>query len=425
MSLKGKKLLILAGAAIHCKVVEAARAMGVYTIVTDYLEGSPAKLIADESWMLNITDVDSIVKKCREEKVDGVLNFCIDPGQRPYQQICERLGLPCIGTAEQFHVLTDKPTFKAFCKQCGVDVIPTYTPEDIEKGNCDYPIFVKPTDSRGSRGQATCYNKEQAEVALREAAKESSDGGVVIEKFMEGKQDFSMTYFVCDGVPYLTRTCDRYLGRYEDKLNKQCVGCIAPSKYTDMYIDKVEDNVIKFINRLGIKNGPMFMQGFIDGETVRFYDPGFRFPGGEYERMLKEATGVDLMSAMVEFALTGKMKKPCGIDDKPYMLGNHYTIQLPITARPGKIALFEGMDEIAKHPKVTFAFQRYESGETVPDSGDVRQRICEVAMVIDQSESVRAHVEWVQSKLRVLDGDGKGLLTSLVDPAELDYKVIK
>ena len=131
------------------------------------------------------------------------------------------------------------------------------------------------------------------------------------------------------------------------------------------------------------------------------------------------------MSAMVEFALTGKMKKPCGIDDKPYMLGNHYTIQLPITARPGKIALFEGMDEIAKHPKVTFAFQRYESGETVPDSGDVRQRICEVAMVIDQSESVCEHVKWVQSKLRVLDGDGKGLLTSLVDPAELDYKVIK
>ena len=45
--LQGKKLLILGGAAVHCKVVEAARAMGVYTIVTDYLENSPAKLIAD------------------------------------------------------------------------------------------------------------------------------------------------------------------------------------------------------------------------------------------------------------------------------------------------------------------------------------------------------------------------------------------
>ena len=425
MSLKGKKLLILAGAAIHCKVVEAAKALGVYTIVTDYLEGSPAKLIADESWMLNITDVDAIVDRCRSEHVDGVLNFCIDPAQRPYQQICERLNVPCYGTKEQFHILTDKPSFKQFCKECGVNIIPTYTPEDIEADKCEYPIFIKPTDSRGSRGQATCYNKESALAAVQDAMRESSNGGVVIEKFMAGKPDFSMTYFVWNETPYLIRTCDRYLGRAEDKLNKQCVGCIAPSKYTDLYIDNVEDKVKAFISRLGIKNGPVFMQGFVDGDTVRFYDPGLRFPGGEYEKMLKEATGVDLMSALVEFALTGSMSKPHGIDNKPYMLGDHYTIQLPITARPGTISVFEGMREIADHPNVTFAFKRYDVGETIPETGDVRQRICEVALVIKQSESVREHVEWVQSKLKVLDSDGNDLLTSLVPLDDVEYEIKK
>lgn len=425
MSLKGKKLLILAGAAFHCKVVEAAKALGVYTIVTDYLENSPAKLIADESWMLNIMDVDAIVDRCRSEQVDGVLSFCIDPAQRPYQQICERLGVPCYGTKEQFHILTDKPSFKQFCKECGVDIIPTYTQEDIEADECEYPIFVKPTDSRGSRGQATCYDKESALAAIQDARKESSNGGVVIERFMAGKQDFSMTYFVWNGTPYLIRTCDRYLGRPEDKLNKQCVGCISPSKYTDLYIEKVENKVLNFISKLGIKNGPVFMQGFVDGDTVRFYDPGLRFPGGEYERMLKEATGVDLMSALVEFALTGSMSKPHGIENKPYMLGDHYTIQLPITARPGKINVFDGMAKISSHPNVTFAFRRYEKGETVPDSGDVRQRICEIALVIKQSESVQEYVRWVQSSLKVLDENGKDLLTSLVDPNALNYKQIK
>ena len=421
VSLQGQKLLILAGAAIHCKVVDAARALGVYTIVTDYLESSPAKEIADEKWMLDINDVDAIVKKCRETKVDGVLNFCIDPAQRPYQKICESLNLPCYGTAEQFQVLTDKPTFKAFCEKCGVDTIPAYTVEDVENGACEYPVFIKPTDSRGSRGQATCYTKEEASAAIRSAMQESSDGGVVIEKIMEGKQDFSMTYFVCDGKPYLIRTCDRYLGRAADKLNKQCVGCIAPSKYTDMYINKVEKKIEDFISALGIRNGPVFMQGFVDGDTVRFYDPGLRFPGGEYERMLKEATGVDIMTAMVEFALTGKVSKPQGIENKPYMLGDHYTIQLPITARPGKIAILEGMDEIAQNPSVTFAFNRYNVGDTVPETGDVRQRICEVAMVIRQTESVCESVKWVQSKLKVQDDNGENLLTSLVDPAALNY----
>lgn len=94
MNNKHQKLLILAGAGPHCKVVEAAKELGVYTIVTDYLADSPAKRIADESWMLDITDVDAIVERCIQENVTGVLNFCIDPGQKPYQQICERLGLP-------------------------------------------------------------------------------------------------------------------------------------------------------------------------------------------------------------------------------------------------------------------------------------------------------------------------------------------
>ena len=106
-NLKGKKLLILAGAGVHNKVVRAAKEMGIYTIVTDYLPDSPAKKLADEAWMLNITDVDAIVEKCKEEHVDGVMNFCIDPAQKPYYEICKRLNLPCIGTKETFDVLTD------------------------------------------------------------------------------------------------------------------------------------------------------------------------------------------------------------------------------------------------------------------------------------------------------------------------------
>ena len=64
MDFKGKKLLVLAGASVHNKVVRAAKEMGLYVIVSDYLEPnlSPAKQLADESWMYSITDVDAIVE---------------------------------------------------------------------------------------------------------------------------------------------------------------------------------------------------------------------------------------------------------------------------------------------------------------------------------------------------------------------------
>ena len=121
--LQGKKLLVLAGNSVHEKIVQAAKNLGVYTIVTDYLpvEQSPAKLVADEYWMLSTGDTDAVVEKCRQEKVDGVLTFCIDTVQFHYQEICEKLGVPCYGTHRQFEIMTNKRLFKDYCKAHGVE----------------------------------------------------------------------------------------------------------------------------------------------------------------------------------------------------------------------------------------------------------------------------------------------------------------
>lgn len=416
----GKKLLILAGAAVHSKLVNAAKELGVYTIVTDYLPSSPAKEIADESWMLNISDIDGIVNKCRAEGIDGVLNFCIDPAQRPYQMITERLGLPCYGTKEQFFTLTDKPTFKEFCRKNGVDVIPEYNEKDIELNKVEYPLFIKPSDSRGSRGQSICYSREGTKEAIAQARKESSNGSVVIEKYMGDKQDFSMTYFLCDGIPYLTRTCDRYLGRVQDNLNKQCIAAIAPSQYSTFYLNNVDQRVRGMIKALGLKNGPVFMQGFIDGDTVRFYDPGLRFPGGETELFLKQSTGVDLMKLLVEFALTGSINDE-KLNNDLFKFNGMHSIQMDFTCRPGKIGKFVGLEEINANPLVSSCFCRYENGEIVPDSGDVRQRVCEIGLLIDQETTVRNAVSWVQSKFDVLDEHGKSMLVSPLNSSLLNY----
>ncbi len=422
-TLKNKKLLILGGAAYHAKLVEAARKMGVYTIVADYLEPaeSPAKQVADESWLVSITDIDLLESLCREKRVDGVLNMCIDPAQRPYSELTSRLNLPCYGTPEQFFIMTDKHAFKEFCLKNNIDVIPEYSEEDLKTGKVDLPVMIKPIDSRGSRGQTVVYKKEDIAAALEFAISESSNGQVMIEKYMGGKQDFSMTYFVVNGSPYLTRVCDRYLGKPEDNLNKQCVGCIAPSKYADFYLGNVDERMRGFIKALGITNGPIFMQGFIDGNTVRFYDPGLRCPGGEYEKLLKETTGADAMTLLVEFALTGEIEKPTGMTDDLYRLGGHHTVQLPITARGGKIAVMKGLEEIGKNPFVTTVIKRYNVGDTVPASGDVRQRICEFALITDGSTTVRQQVEWIFSKLTVLDEHGENMLVSQVDINLLNY----
>lgn len=418
--LRGKKLLILAGASLHCKVVKAAREMGVYTIVADYLPASPAKLMADESWMLSITDVDAIVEKCIAEGVDGVLNFCIDPAQIPYQKIASRLGLPCYGTQEQFFLLTNKPAFKEFCRNHGVDVIPKYSKQDIAEDRVQYPVFIKPSDSRGSRGQSICCSKADAAKAISIAEKESGSGEAVIEQYMDGKQDFSMTYFLCGGVPYLTRTCDRYLGRVEDNLNKQCIGAISPSKYSGFYLEKADAKIRELIKALGLQYGPVFFQGFIDGDTLRLYDPGLRFAGSETELFLAEATGANLMKKMVEFALTGSFT-PETLGQDLYKMNGMHAVQLYITCRPGRIGKLTGAETIKRDPAVRTFSTRHEAGSVVPDSGDIKQRVCDIGMLVGKDTTVKEAVSRIQSELNILDENGDSMLVSQLQPERLDY----
>lgn len=411
--LRGKKLLILCGNVVHVKVVEAAKEMGVYTIVTDSLplSDAPAKAIADEALFFNVLEVDNIVNWCKQNKVDGVLNFCNDIGQRPHQEICERLNLPSYGTAEQYFALTDKNAFKKMCIEHGVDVIPQYNEKDIENNQIEYPVLVKPVDSRGSRGQAVCCSKEELLVALPIAKKESTNGQAIIEKYMVGKQDFSMSYVFKDGEAYLTRTADRFLGLAKDGLNKQSICSISPSSKTQMYIEKVHPKIVNALKALGIKNATVFMQGFIDGETVRFYDPGLRLPGAEYEKLLYKATGINLMKEMIKVALGGEIDDYNGELDNAYLLNGQISIQLLVTARAGKIKTFDGLEEIKNHQNVITVAQRYFVGETVPQTGDVKQRVCEI-VILAKKEQAKSVVEWVQSKLKVLDENGENMLVS-------------
>lgn len=421
--LKGKKMLVLAGADVHVKVVKAAKDLGVYTIVTDYLalEDSPAKQIADEYWNLSITDVDEIVKKCEEEKVDGVLAFCIDPAQMPYQQICERLEVPCYGTKEQFEILTDKRLFKDYCVSCGVGIIPEYTEEDIINDNVTYPILVKPTISRGSRGQTICNKKDEVKDAIDIARKESKDGGFLLERFMQGVQDMAFAYMVVGGEPYLVKIGDRYLGAREDNLDRQQMATVVPSMHTKEYLMNSDSRVKAMIRKMGIDFGAVFFQGFYEDGQEYMYDPGLRFPGSDYDLVLKKATGFDPMTAFVQFALTGDVNSCVGDIKTAYKYGGGHCFILSLSARKGKITSLEGVDEVAMHPYVFSAYARHKVGDFIEECGDVTQRVAEFCAYIPKEGSIEEFADYVYHTVQVRDEHGEDMIISKINIKDSYY----
>lgn len=416
-----KTVLVLAGAAVHSKVVRAAKQLGYRVAVTDYLspEVSPAKQLADIALPYDIYDTDELIQWCKDNQVDGVINFCIDPAQKPAQQIAEACGLPVFGTAEHVHVLTNKNAFKAFCASCGVDTIPTYTIEDVAAGLVHYPILVKPVVCRGSRGTTVCATLEEAMAAIRVAEKVSSDGKCLIERYMNPAecQDLSISYLVKDGEPYLVSLGDRHSGRKEDNLDRQLICTIQPSRYLALYLKHADGKIKNFIRKLGIQNGPVFFQGFQDGETVRLYDPGLRFPGNEYEQILAASTGVDLMKMLTGYCVTGKITDFSPAIEGCYDLNGKICLQYMINVGPGKIAAFEGLEEIRRHPMVLDVTQKHFVGDVIEDTGDVRHRAGEISILCSRSLSEMCSVlQFIQQTLRIRDDDGKSLIISPFGP---------
>ena len=371
--INGKKvLLVLGGISAINEIIIDAKKQGYYVIVTDYLENSPAKKYADETWLLSIDDVDGIVEKCKERGVDGVMNYCIDPGQKPYQQICEKLGLPCVAGKEQFNIMTNKDEFAKRCLEYGLDIIPKYNlDEDVKPSDFDkfeYPIMIKPVDGRASKGIIRIDSKEKVEEGIKYALSFSKSKKIVIEKFMNCPE-FCAKYVMCDGEVFFTSMSNVWDSVLEDGTRVYMGTSSYPCKYYDEYLENVNDKVIAMLKGIGIKNGATSFTGFYDNGKFRFFDPSLRMGGAQDWRIAEAASGVNIANLLTSFAMTGSMGDVNEIRKIDKAFANKYSALLYYDLRIGKIGKIEGVEKILKLPGVVGYHQCHNVGDEITSYG--------------------------------------------------------
>lgn len=403
-----KKLLILGGAELHCKLVEAAHRNQIYTIVIDYLneDDSPAKKIADKSYQINVTDVSTIVEMCRIEGVDAVLSTHLDPCQIPYSRVCSELNLPCLGTPEQFGFLTNKIKFKELCREHGIDVTEEFLHIDEI---AQYPVFVKPTDSRGSRGQRKCSNHQEVVSAIFSAQEESHTSEYIIERFYEGYAEIQATYYFVNGEGYLIRTVDSYKGPSHLQLENVITYGVSPSVYTEEYKKYVNDKVVRMFQSIGIKNGPVMVQGFYKNGKFHIFDQGLRFPGVDYERVYKKIMGVDLLDALVKYSIMGQMPNVKIPEESVYLNGMQFRTIFPLL-KSGLISSIEGIAAIKEMPNVHAVLQRKKVGEFIKNTNDIERRLAEIDIVAKTNEEIDIIEKKIYELLSVKDERGDELV---------------
>ena len=414
--INGKKVLLVLGAISAMNdIVKNAREKGYYAIVTDYYENSPAKKYADECWNISIDDVESIVKKAKERGVDGVMNYCIDPGQKSYQQICEKLGLPCVAGFEQFDIMTNKDRFTQCCKDFGVGFIPEYdiseTYDEVEWENIEYPVIVKPVDGRASKGISLCTRKEDMADAIKYALDNSKRKKIKVEKYLNCPE-ICVKYVVCDGKFYLTTMADVYKCYKPDGTKVYLGTQTYPSKYVDEYLKTTHENVLNMLKSIGIKNGATSMTGFYDNGTFRFFDPSLRMGGAQDWCIANAASGVDISDCLTDFAMTGSMGKQEDIEKIDMAIAKKPSALLYFDIGVGTIGSFDGIQEAAKIPNVKGYHVCHYIGDTIKGYGTSDNVAIRFIVSCNTTEELVDTIEKVQKVIKIADTEGNNMIIS-------------
>ena len=425
--LEGKRLLILGGMRISCEIVRRAHELGMFVGVTDYNppEKSPAKAIADRSYQVSTTDVDAVVKLIAEEQYDGVITGFVDVLLPYYAEICEKAGLPCYGTKEQFEIFINKDRYKALMREYGVPTIPEYevdlerfdeTTEDIV-----YPVLVKPADSSGARGITICRCRDELKEALSKANGFSHTGTVLVEQYID-EQEATVFWVFQDGEYYLATIGNRHVKHNQEGVIPLPVGYTYPSAVIPRYIRETMPQTKEMFRAAGIRNGMMFMQCKIVDGLCLVYDIGYRLTGSlEYKNLLA-ACGYDPLAMMLEFAVTGSMGEPDLAGKADPLLGGQYSYNVSCLSKPGRIAELKGVEEVKKMPGVIDAVPAHYPGEEITESmrGLLAQITVRVLGMADSVDDMRDKMLRVQDTVSILSDTGEELMLPGIEPGDYE-----
>jgi len=385
MDVKGKKLLVLGGTSTSCEIIKAAKELGVHVIVTDYLDDSPGKKIADDSFNISTKNVDAIVELIKTEKIDGVITGFIEWMLPYYYEICEKAKLPCYFTKKQLEITSNKDQFKNLCREFGINVVEEYktdspNPHDVIE-RIELPVVIKPVDSGGGRGVRISHTQGEFINDYNKSLQFSNSNKVILERYMDNKEA-TIFYIIIDGQIHLTAIADRNTARYKEGYMPLPTSYIFPSKHTDYYIKNLNENVIKMFNSIDLKNGMLFIQTFVEEGQFTIYEMGYRLtPSMEY-KIIEKNKGYNPLKMMINFALTGKM-----IDNKleniTYTSNDDYGANITISVKPGKIFSIQGVEKVQNIPGVIDVFQTYKEGDIIDISaeGTLRQIAIRIFLV--------------------------------------------
>lgn len=316
-----KKLMILGGSRYALPVIDAAHKLGVYVITCDYLPDNIAHKFSDEYCNVSIIEKEKVLAEAKRLKIDGIMSFACDPGVVTASYVAEKMGLPNVGPYESVCILQNKGKFRAFLKENGFNVPMAKQYREGEDAFQDirlfnWPVIVKPTDSAGSKGVTRLDSPDGLKNAIEHALSFSHSGEFIIEDFITQKGFSSDTdsYSENGELKFVSFNCQWF---DRNALNPYTPSAFSwPSSMSDENQSELASEIQRLLHLLKMKTAVYNIETRerLDGKPY-IMEISPRGGGNRLSECLRYATGVDMITSMVQYSVGLEVDK---VEQKPY-----------------------------------------------------------------------------------------------------------
>lgn len=410
------KVLMLGSDYGSCEIINELHNRGCWVIVADYYETTPAKRIADESWLISTNDFDTLEKRCKDNNVAAVITGASDFNGGNLRVLCKRLGLPMYSQNDSaWQAATNKYVFKELCKSVGAPVAEDYYVEEYlqnkEVYNIIYPVVIKPVDMSANRGMSYCYNEADVEYAIERAHSFSKNPHLIMERKLEGPE-FAVNYIIADGEPRLLFFSSEH---HQPGELANLYSIITTTNYhLRQYISEVNDKVIEVFKKAKLTNGVAWVECMRDKDS-HFYllEMGYRFGGEVVNIPYKDISGFDSINWMIDCEL-GIEHKTTDLPVEKYNYSGCATAYMLFATHSGVVSEIKGIDEISTLNGVKIDITK-EVGKSVKQY----MTLGVIRISSESCEDLCNKLRIINSNLEIKDQDGKNLLLKYDNYGEL------
>lgn len=288
-----RKILILGVAAVQKDAIMELKKLGYETFACAMKNDGPGAEVADHFEEINILNKEEIIEYIKKNEISLVYSVGSDLAMPVVGHVSEVLDLPLFVSERTALICNNKNLMretlgKEFVGNVSFQVMDNFE-EQIE---LEYPFILKPADSQGQRGVKLVESLKDFLESFKIAKEFSRSGLVILEQYIGGPE-VSVNGYLVEGKLQFLEVSDRETWpEYTGLIRKH----IVPSVHVDNNIKLAIRSIVEDASlKLGINNGPVYVQMKIEDGVPYIIEITPRLDGCHMWNLLQRYTGINLL----------------------------------------------------------------------------------------------------------------------------------